>query len=244
MDNLQTPESPQPNPLAEQFSRVVKQEKYVAEERKKIEEAKKAFEADKFEVEMYRSLKGKNPFEILKHFDIGYDQLLAADKERASPVDPTTKRALEIAESSRAEVRQLKEDAERNRLSRAEIELKSMIDGAIKTHEFDLIEKLGEQDSVRDYMDEMYRQTKEIPDVKEACEAVTDFLIAKFEAVKDSKWLKPKAPVEEPRADPVPKSAAILSNKMTQSTVGKDRPMSDHERMKAAIAAMDAVKSR
>lgn len=243
-----TPESNQQpvNPLAEQFSRVVKQEKFVAEERKKIEEAKKAFEVDKQDVEKYRKLKGKDPFEILEHYGISYEQLVEADRNRkTTPMDPMAKKALETVEQLRMQLDNKEKEAQKASLSRAEIKLNSDIDTIIRTNEYDLIEKLGEQSAVREYMEEIYNQTGEIPDIKEACEAITEHLISKFHAVKDSKWLKPKeaAPVEA-FVDEKPKNVQTLSNKLTQSTVGTDKPMSDSERLKAAVSAMNAVKSK
>jgi hypothetical protein len=121
----------------------------------------------------------------------------------------------------------------------------SEISTTIRDNEYDLIEKLGEESAVRDYMEEMYAQTGEIPDIKEACEAITDSLVAKISAVKESKWLKPKEPkVEEPIVDETPKNIQTLSNKLTQSTTAKDKVMTEAERMKAAIEAMNAVKSK
>lgn len=254
--NHQTPEAPlihnqeqseQPpepvNPLAEQFSRVVKQEKFIAEERKKIEEAKRAFETDKQEVEKYRALKGKDPFEILEHYGISYDALLEADKNRrTTPMDPMAKKALETVEQLRMQLESKEQEAQREKLSRAEIKLMSDINSTIRTHEYDLIEKLDEQASVRQYMEDKYAETGEIPDIKEACDAITERLATKFHAIKESKWLKPKevAPVEVEE----PKKVASLSNKMVQSSVSADKPMTDAERLKAAVNAMNAIKTK
>jgi hypothetical protein len=197
-------------------------------------------------VEKYKSLKGKDPFDILAHFDISYEQLLEADKNRrTTPMDPMAKKALETVEQLRMELDNKAKEAEKEKLSRAEVKLMSDIDATIRTHEYDLIEKLGEQSAVRDYMEEIYAQTGEIPDIKEACEAITQHLVTKFSAIRESKWLKPKEPVVQvEEVDNTPKKAAVLSNKMTQSIVHNDKPMSDNDRLKAAIAAMNAVKSK
>lgn len=226
----------------EQFSRIAKQEKFVADERKKIEEAKKAFEADKQEVLKYRGLKGKDPFEILEHFGISYDQLVEADKNRrTTPMDPMAKKALETVEQLRTQLEKKEREAENEKLSRAEIKLMSEISTTIRTHEYDLIEKLGEENAVREYMEEIFAQTGEIPDIKEACDAITESLVAKISAVKESKWLKPKEVTPEPV---VAEIAPTLSNKMVQSTTAKDKVMTEAERLKAAIEAMNAVKSK
>lgn len=235
------------NPLAEQFSRIAKQEKFVADERKRIEEAKKAFEADKQEVSKYRELKGKDPFDILEHFGISYEQLLEADKNRrTTPMDPMAKKALETVEQLRKELESKDKEAQNEKLSRAEIKLMSDISNTIRTNEYDLIEKLGEETAVREFMEEMYAQTGEIPDIKMACDAVTESLVAKISAVKDSKWLRPKEPAVEtaPVEEAPKKAAATLSNKMVQSTTAHDKVLSEKDRLKAAIEAMNAVKSK
>lgn len=238
-----------PNAFAEQFSRISKQEKFIADERRKIEEAKKAFETNKQEVEKYRGLKGKDPFDILDHFGISYEQLLEADKNRrTTPMDPMAKKALETVEQLRMELDRKEHEAEKARHSRAEIKLFSEIDAEIRKNEFDLIDKLGEQNAVRDYMEEIFNETGEIPDIKEACEAVNNKLVARFSAIKDSKWLRAQEPVAQvEETDHTPKKAALsgaLSNKMTQSIVHNDKPMTEKERLSAAIAAMNAVKSK
>ena len=214
----------------------------------KIEEAKKAFEADKQEIEKYRRLKDKDPFEILEHFGVSYEKLVEADKNRrTTPIDPIAKKALEEVERLRVELESKQQAVEKEKLSRAEIKLMADIDQAIKPHEFDLIEGLGEQAAVRDYMEEMFAQTGEIPDIKEACEAVTQSLVEMFSKVKDSKWLKPKEVVQEvlqKEEAPVEKKRETLSNKMVQSSSSNDKPMTEQERIKAAIAAMSATKSK
>lgn len=231
------PEIPQEPKLADTFARIAKQESFVKAERAKIEEARKAFEADKEDVTKYRSLKGKDPFEILEHFGISYDKLIEADKSRRNPVDPMVKKALEAVEQLKGELHSEKEKAAQERRSKAEVQLQASIAETIKAHEFDLIEKLDAHNDVREWMEDAYATTGEIPDVKQACEAVTEKLIAKFSKVKDSKWLAPK---ETPKEEPKEEAPQTISNKMVQSSVGTDKPMTEAERIKAAIAALSA----
>lgn len=158
-------------------------------------------------------------------------------------MDPAAKKALETVEQLRMELQNKEKEATKERHSRAEIQLMASIDSAIKENEYDLIEHLGEQSAVREYMEEMYAQTGEIPDVKDACEAITNHLVEQFSRVKDSKWLKPKEPVEEVKeVEQTPKNVHTISNKLTQSTQGKDRPLTAAERMAAAIAVMKSYK--
>lgn len=234
------PESPQEPKLADTFARITKQEAFVKSERVKIDDARKAFEVDKGDVEKYRSLKDKNPFEILEHFGISYDKLLKADQDRRNPVDPNIRKALEAVEQLKGELSSEKERALQDRRAKAEVQLQSSIAEAIKVHDYDLIEKLDASNAVREYMEEVYATTGEIPDVKEACEAVTEHLASKIMSAKDSKWLKPKEEVKKPAEEPELVKIHALSNKMIQTSLGKDKPMTDAERIKAAIQAMGA----
>lgn len=160
-------------------------------------------------------------------------------------MDPMARKALETVEQLRKELESKDKEAQNEKLSRAEIKLMSDISTAIRTHEYDLIEKLGEETAVREFMEEMYAQTGEIPDIKDACDAITESLVAKISAVKDSKWLKPKeVAVEAPVVDETPKNVHTLSNKLTQSTTAKDKAMTESERIKAAIEAMNATRSK
>lgn len=176
--------------------------------------------------------------------------MVEADKNRrTTPMDPVAKKALETVEQLRLELESKEKEAEKARHSRAEVKLMSDIDTVIRSNEFDLIEKLGEQNAVRDFMEEMYQQTGEIPDIKDACEAINNSIALKFNALKGSKWLNVQQAAEEvskvPQADYIPKKPAVLSNKMSQSTVHNDsKPLTEKDRIKAAIAAMNAVKSK
>lgn len=229
------------SPLAEQFQRIAKQEKFVSAERQKIDEARKAFEAEKVFAESYKGLKGKNPFEILEHFGIGYDELLKADKERSSPVDPAAKKALQEVERLRNELTSKEQEAIKAKMGRAEIQLQADIDKEVVSGEYDLIEKLDSKSAVREYMEEMYEQTGEIPSVKEACEAVTTYLVTKFESIKESKWFSEKKPPILPPASPA-QSGKVITNKMAQSSEQNSRPLTEAERLAAAIRVMNSFK--
>ena len=251
MDQVQEPqiqetkqpqESLEPN-LTEQFQQADKRERYIAAERKKIEEAKRAFEAEKEEVMRYRSLKEKDPFEILEHFGVTYDKLLEADQRRSkTPIDPVAKKALETVEQLKLELKTKEEEAEKARLSKLELQLMSNIEKVIETEQYDLISHFEEHDAVKDYMMEIYEHTGSIPTVREACEAINGALAEKILKVKGSKWLQPKEePVKE--APVAPKKTETLTNKMVQSSSPKPKPMTEKERIKAAIEAMNATRS-
>jgi len=233
-------EDTKPNPLAEQFQRIAKQEKFVAAERQKIEEAKKVLETEKQFAESYKSLKGKNPFEILEHFGITYEQLLEADKARNNPIDPVAKKALEKIQELEQKMTEKEKEAEKARIAKVEMQLKADIENEIKVGEYDIIEVLDAKDAVKEYMEEMYETTGEIPTIKEACEAVTNYLVDKVSKAQQSKWLKPK---EEPKVEvksETPKPE-VISNKMTQTSTIANRPMTEAERLAAAVAVMNGT---
>lgn len=227
-------------PLAESFQRIAKQEKFVADERKKIEEAKKSMEVDRGLADSYKQLKGKNPFEILEHFGITYEQLLRADKERANPIDPHVKKALERVQELESKVSLREKEVEEAKLAKAEVQLKADIDAEIKANEYDLIEKLGAKDAVKEFMEEIYNTTGEIPTIKEACEAVTAHIAEKYSSIKDSKWLKPKEVVEQKKEEETIKSP-VINNKMTQTSEHSNKPLTEQQRLQHAIQVMAAM---
>lgn len=227
------------NPLAEQFQRIAKQEKYVSSERAKLEAAKKSLESDKLAIDAYNSLKGRNPFEILEHFGVTYDKLLEADKDRQNPVDPKIREALQKVQELESKMTQKERDVEQAQLARAEIQLKADIDSIVSSKEYDLIEKLGAKDAIVEYMEEMWDTEGVVPTIEEACDAITSHLVEKVNSIKESKWLKPKETLTEENVDKEPLKTTKLpsiSNKMTQSTEFSKKPMSDAERLQAATA--------
>lgn len=222
--------------LAETFQRITKQESHIKAERAKIEEARKAFEAEKEKAEKYNSLLNKSPFEILEHFGITYEKLLEADTERHNPVDPNVKKALQAVEELKSQLSTKEEEALRERRTRAELQIKSEISRTIKENDFDVIEKLGAEDAVIEYMEEVYAQTQEIPDYKEACQAINDKIVEQYRKVSNSKWLQQKEEASEPVAEKT--ISPTLTNKMTQSSVSRDKPMTETQRFQAALAAL------
>ncbi len=229
------------NPLAEQFQRIAKQEKFVASERQKLEESRKALEAEKSLADNYKSLKGKNPFEILEHFGITYDQLVKADEERRSPTDPRIeamkKRVDELESKVTTKDIELQKATEA-KIAKAEMDLKVEIDTIIQSKEFDLIEKLDAKHAVREYMEEIYDSTGQIPSIEEACESVTNYLVTKFTSIKDSKWLKPRETSAEPVEPTITSKGEAISNKMTQSSSTTVKPITKEDRMRMAVQAM------
>lgn len=233
-------QSPEDKKLAETFQRINKQETHLKSERAKIEEARKAFEADKAKADKYASLQGKNPFEILEHFGITYDQLLKADKEKHNPVDPNVKRALDRVNELESKILSKEDEATKERRARAELQIKADIQKTIKENEYDILEIAGAEQAVIDYMEEIYNQTQEIMDYKEACQAVTDNLVEQYHKLSTSKWVKPK--VVETVIEEKPATAITLTNKSTQAIPTKGKVLNEAERMKAALQALNSIR--
>lgn len=232
-------------PTISPFQRLSEQEKGVRSERERLRALNSELEQAKKDAKAYQELKNKNPFEILAHFGVTDEKIIEADQLRQDPVAKLKKEALEEVNKLRNEIMTEKEKAQQERLARAEIELRSQIDTTIKEKEFDLIEKLDAQDSVKDYMEEMYAQTGEIPEVSDACQAVLDHIIAKYRSVENSKWLTKKQAAEITKAADTIKNVDTLSNKMVQTTetVAPNRLLSDEELSAAARKAyLDALK--
>jgi hypothetical protein len=226
--------------LAEQFNRIAQQEKFIKSERQKIDEARKQFEAEKALADNYKAIKDKNPFEILEHFGITYEKLLEADKERNNPIDPTVKKALERVEQLELRLSKADKEAEEARIARAEVQLKADISKIVKEKEYDIIEKLGAEDTVKDYMEEYFNQTGEIPNIEDACQAIVDELANKFLAIKDSKWLTPKIPtISEEKTETFPDK--VISNKLTQTSQPFTGAKTNEERMAEALTLLNSL---
>lgn len=231
--------SPEDIKLAETFQRINKQETHLKSERQKIDEARKAFEAEKAKAEKYSSLEGKDPFEILEHFGISYERLLEADKAKRNPIAPEVKKALDRVSELESKILSKEEEATKERRAKAELQIKADIQKTIKDNEFDILEIAGAEQSVVEYMEEIYNQTGEIIDYKDACQAVAENLAEQYHKLSKSKFVQPKvsAPVIEEEKAP---TAMTLTNKMVQSIPTKPKILNEAERMKAALQALNA----
>jgi len=231
--------SPEDAKLAETFQRITKQEAHLKSERSKIDEARKAFEVDKAKAEKYSQLEGKDPFEILEHFGISYEKLVEADKARRNPLDPNVKKALERVQELESKITSKEQEAADERRSRAELQIKADIQKTIKEHEFDVIEILGAEQAVIDYMEEMYNQTNEIIDYKEACQAVSDSLVEQYNKVSKSKSIRPKSEPELVESAEESKFPKTITHKMAQSTLPRPAKLTEAQRMAEALAILN-----
>lgn len=237
-----TPEQPK-QPDTELFNKIAKQDKYIQAERAKLAEANKSLEMSKKEAETYKSLRSKDPFEILEHFGVTYDKLVEVDKQRRSPIDPHVKKALDEVNALKEQIKQERDSLTTEKLSRAEVKLVSDIEQSIKENEYDLISHLGGQQVVRDYMEEVFASTGNVPTVREACEAVNEYMAEKVLKVKDSKWLRPKE--EEKKAiEKESKPSKTLSNKLVQTSAATviSKPTTVQGYREAALALLKELK--
>lgn len=145
----------------------------------------------------------------------------------------------------RLELEEEKSKAEKEKLAKTEALLQTEIAKTVKENDFDIIEKLNLHDNVRHEMEKMFAENQEIPDIKVACEKVIENIFAQYQKIKDSKWLRPK---EEPKKEEVIESVKAsnteaITNKMSQSNASTKKPMTEAERIKAAIKAMEMVRN-
>lgn len=237
VDEIKADESEAINKV-EAFAKISKQEKYLRQERAKLEEARKMFDVEKQKAEQYNKLSSvKDPFAILEHFGITYEQLLEADQSRAAtPVDPTVKKALDKVQELENRLKAKDEEAIQERRTKAEMHLRAEIQKAVKEQDYDIIELAGAEQTVIDYMEEMYNQTGKVILASEACEVVTNALVEQYQKLSKAKRLQPK--VEEPKVETKPEPTKTLTNKMTQSATKSNVPLTEAERIKAALALM------
>jgi len=219
------------------FERIAKQEKFNQENRKQIEEKRKEFEKDKEELERYRlfdqELK-KDPLKVLEKLGLSQDHIvkLLNESRNPNPLAPEVKEALEIAKRAEAALKERDERDKQERLSKEELKLTAAIDDIVTKEQYDLIEHFEAKSAVREFMEQYFEETGEIPDIKMACEEINNTLVAKVSLAKESKWLKPK---EEIKEEPVKKEIHTLSNKMVQSSAAKEeRPLTADERFALA----------
>lgn len=238
-----TPEQPK-QPEAELFQKIAKQDKYIQAERTKLAEANKSLEMSRKEAETYKSLRSKDPFEILEHFGVTYDKLVEVDKQRRrSPIDPHVKKALDEVNALKEQIKQERDSLTTEKLSRAEVKLVSDIEQSIKENEYDLISHLGGQQVVRDYMEEVFASTGNVPTVREACEAVNEYMAEKVLKVKDSKWLRPKEEGKK-AVEKESKPSKTLSNKLVQTSAATviSKPTTVQGYREAALALLKELK--
>ena len=244
-------ESPKDDKLTEQFHRLSKQEAHTREQRKQLEEARKAFESERSlaeEMKIIKALRSSDPVAVLEKLGLTVDELNKALNARNQPSDPISARLKQLEEELQSEKKQKKaseEVANREQMHRAEVALNAEIDKVIKEKDYDLIPALGMQKEVLSFMEEIYESTGEVPSVDEACKAVTDHIVGLYQTASKSKWVQPK--VEEPKVEePKEVSSKSITNKMAQSMDIKrsEKPATDADRLKAAIHAMEATKSK
>jgi hypothetical protein len=227
------------------FEKIAKQEKYNSETRKQLEEKRKAFETDKAELEKYRQFDKElqhDPLSVLEKLGLPLNKISELAQRRNQPQNPEARQALEIAKKLEQELHQEREKAKQERLSQEEIRLNANISKQIKDDGYDILEHLDAQNSVREYMEEYYNETGEIPTIKEACDAITNSLVEKISKVKDSKWLKPKEVSKEISENIINSEPKTLTNKMVQSAPKEVKARSEAERLRDAIAIMNNKK--
>lgn len=233
-------------PTAE-IDRVARIEKHQREQRQKLEADRLRLEAEKAELQEFKrikQIKNENPLEVLKSLGLSIDDIVKAANNPKN-VDPVAARALDEVEKLKAELQAEKDKVYRERVAQAEQELTHNIQEAIKSGEYDLIDQLGLTGSVREYMEQVFSETGEILDPKDAAKEVNDRIAKQIKKVMKSKWL-----AEEEKAEAIAEivqnatddvraeETSTLSNKMQSESPKTKKPMTEKERLAAAISLL------
>lgn len=223
------------------FKRIAEQDKMNRDARKTLEDSRKLLDKDKDELERYRAFDRQlkdDPLTVLEKLGLPYDRIQQLATQRNQNLDPKVLEA-RLKEEIKKEFNQRDEEIKKERYSLEELKLQSRISETVKQHEFDLIETFGAESAVREFMEEVYNESGQIPDIKTACEAVMEDLVEKASRVSTSKWLKKTEEKVIKELIQEEKKTKTLSNKMTQSSTPKvTKFMSEEERMQAAMALL------
>lgn len=234
-------------PTAE-IDRVARIEKHQREQRQKLEAERLRLDAERAELQEFKrikQLKSENPLEVLKSLGLSIDEIVRAANNPKN-VDPVAAKALEEVEKIKAELQAEKDKIYRERVAQAEQELTHNIQEAIKAGEYDLIDQLGLTNTVREYMEQVFSETGEIIDPKDAAKEVNDRIAKSIKKVMKSKWLKEEekaeaiAEIVQNATDEVKaeEETSTLSNKMQSESPKTKKPMTEKERLAAAISLL------
>ncbi|MFN6269305.1 MAG: hypothetical protein ACK40T_02810 [Akkermansiaceae bacterium] len=230
-----------------EIDRVARIEKHQREQRQKLEAEKLRLEADRAELQEFKrlkQLKNDNPLEVLKSLGLSIDDIVKAANNPKN-TDPVAAKALEEVEKIKAELQAEKDKIYRERIAQAEQELTYNIQEAIKAGEYDLIDQLGLTNTVREYMEQVFSETGEVIDPKDAAKEVNNRIAKSIKKVMKSKWLKEEekaeaiAEIVQNATDEVKaEETSTLSNKMQSESPKTKKPMTEKERLAAAIALL------
>jgi len=234
-------------PTAE-IDRVARIEKHQREQRQKLEAERLRLDSERAELQEFKrikQLKSENPLEVLKSLGLSIDEIVKAANNPKN-VDPVAAKALEEVEKIKAELQAEKDKIYRERVAQAEQELTHNIQEAIKAGEYDLIDQLGLTNTVREYMEQVFSETGEIIDPKDAAKEVNDRIAKSIKKVMKSKWLKEEekaeaiAEIVQNATDEVKaeEETSTLSNKMQSESPKTKKPMTEKERLAAAISLL------
>jgi len=256
-------ESKKPEPSdSKRFVALAKQERRIREREARLKAREAEIENQLREVapeiEKFQSLKARAKTEpltaIQEAFGINYDQITEAKISGGTTPDLQIKAVKDELEALKAEQRKAEANrikADRASLQRQERETvesfyKDAIDEVAASNEYKYTNKYKQQGLVPQLIQEHYRQTKRIMSVAEAGKIVEDYVQGELKAAAEEFQKEAKAPESKPAATASnPRDGAnSLSNGMTTSTrPPSQRPMSEAELMKQAIAELDKVQA-
>lgn len=231
---------------------VAKREATLAEREAKILESEKMFNEDVFKA---LELRGYSYQKLT-------DMLLSGEKvAKKEPEDPATlaQRKIEEFEKRMAEKEaariaaeeKAKKDAEEQEAARIEAAWKKYseeVNAYVKEHsaEYELIELFGQHQLILDTTDEYYKQHQRVLSIKEASDMVEEYLVNEAKKAAQAKKLssvvaKPETPTKKESASSE-KVTKTLNNNMTPTTSSTLPAATEADRMKRALAALQAAK--
>lgn len=222
--------------FAKNFDRVNKQEKYLSGERQKIEAMSREIETLRKDAEAFRSLKGKNPFDILENFGITYDKLIEADKERNR--DPYMQQQMKELKELKEMLNQERMEKEQREHESKERELIHEIRSISEAKGYDIIHKLGMEESVYKHIRTHYNTKGEVLDIDDACQQVLKEVTSQFKGIKDSKWLAHEWDAAQALTPNQP--AVVAAKGMTEVPKA---PLSKEDQIKHELAILRAKRN-
>lgn len=231
---------------AEAFKRLGKQESHLRDERTKLETMKKSLERERQDIEQFHNLQRltkENPLKALEALGLSYEGITEHVRQLQNPIDPTLRRTLNEVEALKADIQAGKDRDANERVAKAEKYLSEQIDTHLAMPEYDLIASVDAKQAVREFMETIYNETGEIPPVKDACEAVADYIVQTYSKINNHSRFQPKEEVAVEKEGVTKKETKTLSNKMISSVATSDKPMTEQERIQAAIRIFSQVKN-
>jgi hypothetical protein len=259
---IETPAAPVEKPLdviekdlsevtvGDEVGKLAKADISLREYRKKLEEQRKQHEKDLEELARYRKgdeVLKKDPIKALEMFGLGPDKLRMLIQEENNPSTAQERKVMAAIEEMKREMREREEKYENERRTREQKNIMNVISKTVQEKEYDIIESMGAENEVYEYIEAYYDETGSAPTVEEACEAIAEEIYSKIQKSASTKYYskrtgsQPKETIKEEPKKEEPKKKATLMNKMTATTERVEERSMDKARELALAAARKLV---